>query len=66
MVLLAKQELEMKFYDAQIVKICLNKLNTLEFSLNEETKNYIIEIGKKAVINHFKSKSKPKRRHSVS
>jgi len=66
MVLLAKQELEMKFYDAQIIKICLNKLNTLEFSFNEETKNYIIEIGKKAVINHFKNKSKPKRRHSVS
>jgi|UniRef100_A0A6C0DVB8 NTE family protein len=66
MVLLAKQELEMKFYDAQIVKICLNKLNTLEFSFNEETKNSIIEIGKKSVINYFKNKSKPNRRHSVS
>jgi len=66
MVLAAKQELEMKFYDAQSIQIKLTKFNILEFSFNEETKNSIIEIGKKAVINYFKSKSKLKRRHSVS
>ena len=66
MVLAAKQELEMKFYDAQSIQIKLTKFNILEFSFNEENKNSIIEIGKKAVINYFKSKSKLKRRHSVS
>lgn len=66
MVLAAKQELEMKFYDAQSIQIKLTKFNILEFSFNEETKNSIIEIGKKAVIDYFKSKSKLKRRHSVS
>ena len=66
MVLAAQQELEMKFYDAQSIQIKLTKFNILEFSFNEETKNSIIEIGKKAVINYFKSKSKLKRRHSVS
>ena len=66
MVLAAKQELEMKFYDAQSIQIKLTKFNILEFSFNEETKNSIIEIGKKSVINYFKNKSKPNRRHSVS
>lgn len=65
MVLAAKQELEMKFYDAQSIQIKLTKFNILEFSFNEETKNSIIEIGKKAVIKFFKNKSKLKRRHSV-
>lgn len=66
MVLAAKQELEMKFYDAQSIQIKLTKFNILEFSFNEETKNSIIEIGKKAVINYFRKRSKLKRRHSVS
>jgi len=65
MALAAKQQLEMKFYDARTIEINLNNLNTLEFSFNVETKNSIIEIGKKAVIYYFKNISRPKRRHSV-
>ena len=66
MTLLAKQQLEKRFYEAQSIQITLPNLNILEFSYNEETKNSIIESGIKAVQTFFKVVKKPIRRHSVS
>ena len=66
MALMAKQKLEEKFYKAKSIEICLDNLNILEFSFNEETKNLIIERGKAAVIKYFKEPKKLERRHSVS
>lgn len=66
MTLLAKQQLEKRFYEAQTIEITLPNLNILEFSYNEETKNSIIESGIKSVKDYFKAPKKPVRRHSVS
>jgi NTE family protein len=66
MTLLEKQKLEMKFYNAPSIEITLDGLNILEFSYNEETKQTIIESGRKAVNKYFKTRPKPPRRYSVS
>lgn len=64
--LMSKQKLEQKFYKARSIEICLDNLNILEFSFNEETKNLIIKRGKDAVIKYLREGPKPQRRHSVS
>jgi NTE family protein len=66
MALLSKQKLEQKFYKARSIEICLDNLNILEFSFNEETKHLIIEKGKEAVLKYFRDGIKIERRHSVS
>ena len=65
-VLSEKQNLEAQFYDAHCIEIQLGNLNVLEFSFDEDTKNFIIQCGKKAVFKYFQNSSKPKRRYSVS
>jgi len=64
MVLIEKLNLEAKFYDARCIQIMLGNLNILEFAFDEETKNFIINKGKEAVIEYFNNLSKPKRRYS--
>jgi predicted acylesterase/phospholipase RssA len=63
--LMSKQKLEQQFYKARSIEICLDNLNILEFSFNEETKNLIIKRGKEAVIKYLKEEPRPERRHSV-
>jgi NTE family protein len=66
LVLIEKNNLEAKFYDARCIQILLGNLNILEFAFDEETKNFIINKGKEAVIQYFKNTLVPKRRHSIS
>lgn len=61
-----KTRIESQFYNAGCIQIQLGELNIMEFSYNEETKNSIIQKGKSAVEHFFKTRVKPKRRHSVS
>lgn len=61
-----RTNIEAKFYDSQCIQIDLGHLNVLEFSFDEETKAFIVEKGKEAVINYFKNYPKPKRRYSVT
>jgi hypothetical protein len=66
MVLIEKNNIEARFYDARCIQIMLGNLNILEFAFDEETKSFIINKGKEAVSQFFKQMVKPKRRHSVS
>jgi NTE family protein len=66
MVLIEKNNIEARFYDARCIQIMLGSLNILEFSFDEETKSFIINKGKEAVSNFFKQMPRPKRRHSIS
>jgi predicted acylesterase/phospholipase RssA len=65
-VLTERTNIEARFYDALCIQIDLGNLNILEFSLDEKTKNFIIEKGKESVKNYFKSVKKINRRFSVS
>lgn len=60
-----RTNIESKFYDSHSIHIHLKDLNILDFSFEEETKNYIISSGIKAVKDFFKNYPKPKRRYSV-
>jgi NTE family protein len=64
--LIEKNNNEAKTYDARCIQIRLGNLNILEFSFDEETKNFIIKKGKDAVNEFFKNGIKIERRHSVS
>jgi predicted acylesterase/phospholipase RssA len=66
MVLMEKNNIEAKFYDARCIQIRLGDLNILEFAFDEETKSFIINKGKEAVMDYFEKIAKPKRRHSIS
>jgi NTE family protein len=66
MMFIEKTNIEAKFYDARCIQIRLGDINTLEFSFEEETKNFIINKGKEAVSQYFQNHARPKRRHSVS
>ena len=66
MMFIEKTNIEAKFYDARCIQIRLGDINTLEFSFEEETKNFIINRGKEAVSQYFATAPRPKRRHSVS
>ena len=65
MMFIEKTNIEAKFYDARCIQIRLGSINTLEFSFEEETKNFIINKGKEAVSQYFQNHARPKRRHSI-
>jgi hypothetical protein len=65
-VLTERTNIEARFYDSKCIQIDLGDLNILEFSFDEDTKNFIIEKGKESVKNYFDDLPKPKRRYSVS
>jgi len=65
-ILAERTNIEARFYDSKCIQINLGELNILEFSFDEETKNFIIEKGKEAVLQYFKNHPKPQRRYSVS
>lgn len=64
-VLIEKGKMESRFYDARCIQIMLGELNILDFSMEEDTKQMIIQKGKEAVI-QFMKHQKPLRRHSIS
>jgi NTE family protein len=61
-----RTNIETRFYDSQCIQIDLGNINMLEFSFDEDTKKFIVEKGKEAVVAFFKNRPKPKRRYSVS
>lgn len=61
-----RTNIETRFYDSQCIQINLGNINMLEFSFDEDTKKFIVEQGKEAVVSFFKNRPKPKRRYSVS
>jgi NTE family protein len=64
-VLIEKNKMESRFYDARCIQIMLGELNILDFSMEDDTKQMIIQKGKEAVI-QFMGHQKPIRRHSIS
>jgi NTE family protein len=64
-VLIEKNKMESLFYDTRCIQIMLGELNILDFSMEDHTKQMIIQKGKDAV-NHFMKHQKPTRRHSIS
>jgi NTE family protein len=64
-VLIEKNKMESRFYDARCIQIMLGELNILDFSMEDDTKQMIIQKGKDAVI-QFMEHQKPMRRHSIS
>ena len=63
-ILTERTSIETRFYDSQCIQIKLGDLNILEFSFDEKTKNFIVDKGKKAVIDYFKNYRKLQRRYS--
>ena len=66
MMYVEKTNIESRFYDAGCIHIKLGTLNIMEFSLDEDTKNSIVQQGKEAVLTYYRNQRKPKRRHSIS
>jgi NTE family protein len=64
-VLIEKNKMESRFYDARCIQIMLGELNIMDFSMEDDTKQMIIQKGKDAVI-QFMKHQKPMRRHSIS
>lgn len=64
-VLAEKNKMESRFYDARCIQIMLGELNILDFSMDDDTKQLIIQKGKEAVI-QFMEHHIPQRRHSIS
>ncbi len=64
-VLIEKNKMESRFYDARCIQIMLGELNILDFSMEDDTKQMIIQKGKDAVL-QFMKHQKPMRRHSIS
>ena len=64
-VLIEKNKMESRFYDARCIQIMLGELNILDFSMEDDTKQMIIQKGKEAVV-QFMGHQKPIRRHSIS
>jgi NTE family protein len=65
-VLTERTNIEARFYDSKCIQVKLEDLNILEFSFDEETKNFIVNQGTKAVKEYFKNYPRPQRRYSVS
>ena len=63
-ILAERTNIEARFYDSQCIQIELGNLNVLEFSFDDKTKNFIVDKGKKAVIDYFKNYPKLQRRYS--
>jgi len=59
-----KLENESCFYDAQCIQVRLGDVDIMDFALQEEAKNIIIEKGKEAVQLYLKGAPKLKRRNS--
>jgi predicted acylesterase/phospholipase RssA len=59
-----KISMESRSY-GEVITIMLGEINILDFSMNEETKLWIIEKGKQAVIEYFGNKTIIKRRYSI-
>ena len=59
-----KGNMELKLYDVQCIQIKLGQINIMDFSFDKETKHFIINKGKEAVTDYFKT-IKIKRRRSV-
>jgi NTE family protein len=64
-VLTERTNIETRFYDALCIQIQLGELNILEFSFDNETKDFIIKKGKEAIMDYFRNCPKPKRRYSI-
>ena len=60
-----KISMETTHYDAGCITIMLGEINILDFSMEEGTKQWIIQKGKEAVIDYFKTRSNIVRRHSI-
>jgi NTE family protein len=60
-----KTNIETRFYDAGCIQIILGELNILEFSMDEATKNRIIQMGTEAVQNYFRNRPIIRRRNSI-
>ena len=58
-----KNKIESRFYDARCIQIMLGEINMLDFAMELDLKQTIIQKGKDAVI-QFMGKYKPRRRHS--
>jgi predicted acylesterase/phospholipase RssA len=59
-----KNKMESRFYDARCIQIMLGQMNILDFSMELELKQTIIQKGKDAVI-QFMGHHKPRRRNSI-
>ena len=64
-VLTERTNIETRFYDTLCIQIQLGELNILEFSFDNETKDFIIKKGKDAITEYFRNCPKPKRRNSI-
>lgn len=56
---------EAKIYSAKCIEIILENVDVIDFHLDIDTKNRIINTGKKSVEKYFKETKKIKRRHSL-
>lgn len=65
-ILTERTNIETRFYDSHCIQIDLGNLNTLEFSFDEDTKQFIVQKGRDAVYDFLKNRRKPKRRWSFS
>lgn len=61
-----KMNIESSFYASRCIQIMLGKVDVMDFSLDEEAKDAIIQKGKEAVLEYMKQIPKPKRRNSIS
>jgi predicted acylesterase/phospholipase RssA len=58
-----KNKIESRFYDARCIQIMLGEVDILDFSMELDLKQVMIQKGKDAVI-QFMGHHKPRRRHS--
>jgi predicted acylesterase/phospholipase RssA len=61
-----KMNIESSFYPSRCIQIMLGQVDVMDFSLDEEAKDAIIQKGKEAVLEYMKQIPKPKRRNSIS
>jgi predicted acylesterase/phospholipase RssA len=59
-----KNKIESRIYDARCIQIMLGEVDILDFSMEHDIKQEIIQKGKDAVI-QFMGNHKPRRRNSV-
>jgi predicted acylesterase/phospholipase RssA len=59
-----KTNIETTLYDVECIKIPLNGVNVLDFSLSKEVKKELVRKGSMAVREFMKGRSRPVRRHS--
>jgi predicted acylesterase/phospholipase RssA len=59
-----KMQIESTFYDAHCIQIMLGQVDIMDFSLSEEVKQEMIQKGKDAVRNYFRTRPIVRRRNS--